>query len=85
MQRKPKPQPLALSLQPIEKERVDTMKRTHEQIAALIATVPPESSLTISIIICLLVLVVYCLYFFFKMFLCMLLKSVMFSAIFANY
>ncbi len=59
MQRKPKPQPLALSLQQIENERVDTLNRTHARIAALIASVPPASSPSIPMGICLLVLVLY--------------------------
>jgi hypothetical protein len=59
MQRKHKPQPLALSLQLIEQERVDTLNRTHAQIAELIASVPPALSPTIPMGVCLLVLALY--------------------------
>jgi hypothetical protein len=58
----PKPQEettapgISIKLQQIEKQRVDTVKRTHEpheRIAALIAIVSPESSPTIPFFICL--------------------------------
>ena len=50
---------LALSLQLIEQERLATMARTHDRIAALIATVPPPSSPTIPLCILMSVLVLY--------------------------
>ncbi len=56
---KKKPQPLALSLQQIELERVAILTRTHARIAALIATVPPSASPTIPFCICLFILVLY--------------------------